>query len=274
MGKASSAKKVARAARAGKATKGRERRELGFPLVLAAVILLGTSLVFYARSSRSDAVPPLLNVGPAGSGDYHWHSALGFYRCDAFLSNIERGQEWPDVSGIHTHGDGVIHIHPFSSSATGSRARMKVFFQTMGLKLENDEVELTSGESLKSDQQCDGKPAVLVLARFNANKPEDKPEIIRENFGNVRFLADGEAFTFALVPEDQIENIPLPPTAANLAELGALDSGQAPATSLAPGSTLEPTQASVGAGSAPSTTADPTSTTSAGATSTSSATSR
>ena len=58
--------KARRAARAGSASKGRDRREMGFPLVVALVILLGTSLVIYARSTRSDAVAPKLNVGAAG----------------------------------------------------------------------------------------------------------------------------------------------------------------------------------------------------------------
>src|SRR5687768_17955782 len=81
MGKASSAKKLARAARAGSASKGRDRREMGFPLIVALVLLLGTSLVIYARSSRSDAVSPKLNVGAAGVTGDHWHAALGIYNC-------------------------------------------------------------------------------------------------------------------------------------------------------------------------------------------------
>src|SRR5688500_19654895 len=103
MGKASSAKKLARAARAGSASKGRDRREMGFPLIVALVLLLGTSLVIYARSSRSDAVSPKLNVGAAGVTGDHWHAALGIYNCDHFATEpIVCGKEWPDTTGNHS----------------------------------------------------------------------------------------------------------------------------------------------------------------------------
>src|SRR3546814_15880028 len=52
MGKASSAKKVARAARAGGRTSAREPRSLLFPASLVIVVLLGVSLVVYARAER------------------------------------------------------------------------------------------------------------------------------------------------------------------------------------------------------------------------------
>lgn len=224
MGKASSAKKLARAARAGSAAKGRDRREMGFPLVIVLVILLGTSLVIYARSTRSDALSPKLNVGTAGTGD-HWHAALGIYNCDHFeVSPITRGDDWPDPSGIHSHNDDVIHIHPFVSSATGSRARMKVYFETMGLKFTDDELELTNGTTLRSDTDCNGKNATLRIARFDVDNPDDPIEIITSDLGDVRFVADREAFTIALVPDDT--DIPVPPTAANLDALAAVDSGQ------------------------------------------------
>ena len=41
---------------------------MGFPLVIAVVIILGTSLVLYARSTNASAVSPKLNVGAAGQG--------------------------------------------------------------------------------------------------------------------------------------------------------------------------------------------------------------
>jgi len=233
---------------------------MGFPLIVALVILLGTSLVIYARSSRSDAVSPKLSVGVAGGGGGdHWHAALGIYNCDHFETDpIIRGAEWPDPSGIHSHDDGVIHIHPFVSSATGTRARMKVFFETMGLKFTDDELELTNGNTLKSNTDCNGKNATLRIARFNVDNPDAPIEIITHDLPNVRFLADREAFTIALVPDDV--DIPIPPTAANLDALAGIDSGQVPATattiptdSTAPGATTPATTGPATESTAPTT---------------------
>jgi hypothetical protein len=252
MGKASSAKKLARAARAGSASKGRDRREMGFPLVVALVFLLGTSLVIYARSTRSDAVAPKLNVGAAGVTGDHWHAALGIYNCDRFeIDPMVRGAEWPDPTGIHSHDDGAIHILPFVSSASGTRARLKVYFETMGLKFDDDELELTNGTTLKSDTDCNGKNATLRVARFDIDNPDAPIEIITSDLGDVRFLADREAFTIALVPDDV--DIPIPPTAVSLDELAGIDSGQLPET--ADTTTTVPTGSTVPGDTTPTTTA-------------------
>lgn len=252
MGKASSSKKVARAARAGTASRGRERRDLGFPLVLAVIVLLGSSLVLYARSTRSDAIAPRINTGAAGVDGDHWHVAYGIYNCDRWEEPITRGGNWPDSTGIHTHNDGVIHIHPFTSAASGTRARLKVFFETMGVKFNDDELELPNGTVLKSGTECNGKTAKLQVARFNADDPDAPPEIITDNLGNIRFLADREGMTIALVPEG--EPIPPPETLTNIDALAGVDDGGTvtPPATAGDGSTPTTTAA---AGTTPTTTA-------------------
>ena len=99
MGKASSAKKVARAARAGgrRSSAGRQRNLL-FPGVIGAIVLLGSALVWFAadeRKSDSD-VPPVI-------GD-HWHAAYGIYVCGEWQPDIP---EFEATTGIHTRRFGV-----------------------------------------------------------------------------------------------------------------------------------------------------------------------
>ena len=112
MGKASSSKKVERAARAAASSRGAsERRELGFPMAVATVIVLGIALVFIARDNRAPAAPPRI-------GD-HWHAAYTIYDCG---TEVPYFQSAADPDGIHSHQDSLIHIHPFNSSATGEDA--------------------------------------------------------------------------------------------------------------------------------------------------------
>src|SRR3546814_803057 len=79
MGKASSAKKVARAARAGGRVSSGQPRSLLFPATLTVVAVLGVSLVVYARAERlaedREAFPQL--------GD-HIHAAYGVNVCGEF----------------------------------------------------------------------------------------------------------------------------------------------------------------------------------------------
>ena len=63
----------------------------------------------------------------------HWHSAIGIYVCDRWVSNLsDRG---PDALGIHTHDDGLIHIHPFLAGATGKAATLGKFFDQVGMEV-------------------------------------------------------------------------------------------------------------------------------------------
>src|SRR3546814_7910295 len=119
MGMASSAKKVARAARAGGRTSALEPRSRLFPASLVIVVLLGVSLVLYARAERRAedlaAFPQL--------GD-HIHTALGVNVCGEFTGPLP---EFATQSGIHTHSDGLIHVEPTSALAVGSNAVLDRF---------------------------------------------------------------------------------------------------------------------------------------------------
>ena len=225
MGKASSNKKVARAAKAGG---GRARaageRNIVFPVALVLVVLLGTALVVYARDNRSSETlePPLLSD--------HWHSAYGFYVCDEFLPHLPEFTA-PQNAGTHTHGDGLIHIHPFSSSRTGQNATLGNWFDDAGEVLGNeggignDELRIPGGETYtEGDDSCegiDGDPIVQVAVWENAAEAESgaDPSVVTESLDAVRFAKDGMAFTIAFVPEGT--EIPAPPTIADLAGVGA-----------------------------------------------------
>ena len=74
MGKASSAKKVARAARAGGNRRAGQRRALGFPVAIGLVLILGLLLVFFARERRNADAFPRANKD-------HVHSSIDIYTC-------------------------------------------------------------------------------------------------------------------------------------------------------------------------------------------------
>jgi len=203
-----SSKKVAKAAKAGatpSANVGREQRSLGFPLAFLAIVVLGTALVAFAWSGRdAEALTPSFND--------HWHLPYGIYDCrdEAFAAPL------PDPgtsnSGIHTHGQGVIHIHPFSSTATGSAATLERFFEAVNEQLSDDEITFPDRDVISEDgAECNGEPAILHAARFEPGATEPV-EVLTEDLGSLRFRSDQEAIVLALLPEGA--DIPLPPAAA------------------------------------------------------------
>jgi hypothetical protein len=219
MGKASSSKKIARAARAGQTTGPNERRELGFPLIVVGLIVAGLVLVAFARTTRDAQASPTLQD--------HWHSAYTVYDCvtggplPAFDSQF-------DPQGIHSHGDSLIHIHPFSASVTGANAQMSVFLEAMGATVEPEAITLPGGETLEAGVECEGEPTEIVVAVWeNGLEPGEVPdEIVRENFGDIIFSAPEMAYTIARVP---VGATPPPPAADVLDQLAAtsgLDRGE------------------------------------------------
>ena len=87
----------------------RSQQGLIFPVALVAVLTLGVALLIYGRATNhEDLGTPRLNSATA-PGD-HWHAAYGIYICGEYLPNMSVGVD-PDPGGIHSHQDGVIHIH-------------------------------------------------------------------------------------------------------------------------------------------------------------------
>ena len=227
MAKPSSSKKVQRAARGAAASKGaRERREIVFPLALAAVVILGVALVVFARSSREPVAAPRV-------GNDHWHSAYAIYDCDRFMPAFTSAA---DPDGIHSHQDGVVHIHPWNSSAAGDRADLDVFFEAMGARISDDEISGPGIGVLEAGSDCNGEPTVIRAVRFTRIDPDpdapgaDEPistlseiyeatDTYSDDFGDVRLLGDLEAFTFARVPAGA--DVPPPPEDRLQTALGA-----------------------------------------------------
>ena len=205
MARGDSARKVARAARAGSSGgSSGERRRVGFPVAMAVVVVLGVLLVGWARSNREATSAPRL-------GD-HWHSVYDIYVCQTEHAGTWRSKVVveQDPDGIHTHGDGLIHIHPFNSLATGDSASLGKFFEAFGGYITDSAIKLDTGEILEEGTDCGGKPAVLTVARFDAQDRERDPQLYTEDLSKVRFLKNLEAFTIALVPAGETPPSPRP----------------------------------------------------------------
>jgi hypothetical protein len=300
MGKASSSKKVARAARAGGGRRAGQRRNLGFPATIAGVVILGLILVLVTRQDRIANAAPRVN-------DDHWHVPWDVYTCvpdpatpvtppttttvpadstttvpadsttvppasgqglglvpaghlgatqepttttttpadsttttlvgettttllgdtttststtvvaqpgdvpGIFQPALGNGNQ-ADPNGIHTHGDGVIHIHPFNASAAGRNAQLKVFMDTIGVTLTDDTLAFqdpNTGELLtykEGTTKCQGgKDGIIQVGLWDkvedAANGQPPNQVITSNVGDVR-LKNGHALTVAFLPKD------------------------------------------------------------------------
>jgi plastocyanin len=111
------------------------------PVVAIIVVVFGIlGLLFVTRSA----------TGAPRIGQDHWHATYQFFVC---------GQKQPNAptweAGVHTHGDGVVHIHPFNPSEEGAGARLSKWFEYGGGVLKSDEIRMPgSDRTWKNGDTC------------------------------------------------------------------------------------------------------------------------
>ncbi|MBV1893225.1 MAG: hypothetical protein KUG57_04200 [Ilumatobacteraceae bacterium] len=252
----SSTKKAARLAQKGKGQKVRFQGGTLFPMIVAIVIVLGLALVFYARESRpaADASAPQL--------EDHWHHAYGFYLCDTWFQ-LQGNAEERDSSGftnkefertgVHSHEDGLIHWHAYSTAAVGRRAILGVFLDVYGVDLTNNKLvfpseqraflpyENETGVFEGGETTCviDGKEEkgeIKVVVWENYTDTDSGTTYIAD-YNNIRLDSDAKVVAIAFVPDDT--DVSMPPWAPDLPELGQIDSNQLTPADL-PGATTVP----------------------------------
>jgi hypothetical protein len=206
------------------------------------VAIVGVFLVVTSRNERLSAGNPISADKPRASapekkfaGD-HWHAAYGIYICDNFVPDIQSDR---DPTGIHTHGDGVIHIHPFTRAVSGSKATFEVFADAVGLSVSENQVK-AGDKTYKNGDKCGDKEGRLKVL-LNGNERPGDPKDIR--------LQDRDKLVIAFAPRDA--KIPEdPPSAPTLDNLNDVEGS--------PGATSSTTQAPNPEGTTPPPVLDPT----------------
>ena len=240
MPSSSSAKKVARvAARSGSGSpvgaNAAKQRNWLFALAILAILGLGVGVVTFARSTNNDRskndTPPRANLGGTEPFD-HWHAAFALNVCGNELAPI--AQPATDPNGIHTHGDGLIHIHPFGVNVAGKRAKMKVFWDLVDLKVTDEGfTDPATGKTYKEGvTKCGNKEGQVVLAYWKdgSTAASTKPtKIYTSDFKDVNYTSDLTAYTLAFVPKGDTD-ITAPSASSEITTLGACDGENPPAS--------------------------------------------
>ena len=144
---------------------------------MAIVVIMGTAGIVYSRDQRQpDNSRPF--AATAGRAADHWHAAIGFYICGTFVPDLPEGS---DPLGIHGHGDNVVHIHPFSSSAAGKRATLGIYFDSVGAKVSDTKIELPGQETKRNGDKCEnGAGTVQTKVWDNARTRRPGSDRVRQ----------------------------------------------------------------------------------------------
>ncbi|MEO6198071.1 MAG: cupredoxin domain-containing protein [Dehalococcoidia bacterium] len=113
----------------------------------------------------------------------HWHATYTYFVCGEKQPNAPT---WEGV-GVHTHGDGVMHIHPFTASEEGSGARLVKWFDYGGGKLDDDEIRMPgSSVTYKNGDECPDGTTGEVQVTVNSQKLSDWSRYIPKDGDRVR----------------------------------------------------------------------------------------
>ena len=247
MASSSSTKKAAKLAQKGKGRKVRFQGGTVFPAAVAITLIVGVAAIIYSRQTlpAADATPPTVND--------HWHAAYGFYLCDDWyqlsgnLEELNATGQFANTdftrTGVHSHDDGVVHWHPYTSAAVGSNAVLGVFLENYGVELTNeslkfDNVDIVTAnpdfppangfdvqdEYVEGETQCDGEDAELSVKAWNSYTDTDGGRRYIANMDRIHIDNDGMVFGIYFTPKgtDQV----MPPWAQDLPQLGAVDTNQ------------------------------------------------
>ncbi len=207
-----------------------------FPAAVALTLILGVALIAYSRQSlpAADESRPTVND--------HWHAAYGFYLCDTWyqlkgnLEDVDSNGQLVNQNflrtGIHSHDDGVMHWHPYTSRAVGRNATLGVFLETYGVELTNDTLTFPDaqpgmGSTDTYDEattQCDGEDAELSVKAWNSFSDTDGGKRYIANMDRIHLDDDGMVFAVYYTAEGAPQV--MPPWSQDLPALGAADSNQ------------------------------------------------
>jgi hypothetical protein len=195
--------------------------------VIAVVIVLVVAVSVLGSSSKQSKFSQITPYDPSLDDPFadpndldqtrprarqdHWHVAFDVYLCDHVVDPLT--DKGPDRNGVHTHGEGIIHIHPFTSAAAGERATFGLFADQVGLRITPNSIRLPDGTTRANGDDCNGRPGHWVMKEWVVDQPGAPPETSTTDFDLHRFRGDRHALTLAFVADDadvpQPESIPL-----------------------------------------------------------------
>ncbi len=214
MATSSSAKKAARVAAQSSAAASSKKSNWLFPAAIAVILVLGIAVVAIARDRNEgmgeNDTPPLAQLTQGGAYD-HWHAAFSVNVCGKEIGPY--ADIGPDVLGIHAHqGDPLIHIHPYSLRSAGNNAKMQHFFDQVQLEVTDTGFKTPDGAVYSEEETtCGGEPTELTMSYWanpleaTGNEPD---EVYTEGFGEIRFEADREGYSLALLPVGETPALP------------------------------------------------------------------
>jgi hypothetical protein len=195
-------------------------------MALGIIVVLGIVGIVLSESGGN---------GGGGAGlaiNDHWHAAFGVYVCDQWLPNPPETprdssgnivRHGTDVyAGIHTHGDGLIHMEPQSSDDAGKSATVGRYFKYNGWSLSETSFKYDKGVSKSNGDTCpasNGSPGGKGTLTWAVNGKDHTGNLADYNMRN------NDRIVLAFLPPGKTAaSLGDPPSTSNLPNASGIES--------------------------------------------------
>jgi hypothetical protein len=220
--------RTSRAADRAKYRKPKRRRSgsTAWTVAIVVVVLVFGAFVALQVSSNRDSSAGASSGHPWYATDQHagdhWHTYLGVNICGEWLpaqAQFENPVGTPagtQNAGIHTHGDSLIHTHPFVPSEAGANATLAKFAGYAGWSVSSDSIDAWTGPASKPDQKSWSNGDTCTFGEHKGQKGElvwaIDGEVKTGNPSDYR-LRDGQTIAIGFLPKGTA--LPFPPNACS-----------------------------------------------------------
>ena len=186
-------------------------------IVLVFVLVL---TVLDRRDTGAGSGPPRAPDQAANVAGDHWHTAFQVDICGEWLTaqpQFEKPADSPNQLanvGIHTHGDNLIHTHPFVVSEEGNNAKLSKFADYGGWSVSSDSIDAWVGPKSKPSQKQWSNGDTCPSGEFKGKKGELTWAIdgkVRTGNPSDYHMKDGETLAIYFLPKGAEK--PFPPGA-------------------------------------------------------------
>jgi hypothetical protein len=151
---------------------------MGWNVAIAVVVIVGVVAVVLTRGSSNSAGsgPPHAPNQAANLAGDHWHTAFEVDICGEWLAaqpQFEKPADNPNQAtnvGIHTHGDHLIHTHPFVNSEEGNNANIAKFAGYGGWSVSSDSINAWTGPASKPKQTSWSNGDTCPFGKYKGKK--------------------------------------------------------------------------------------------------------
>ena len=175
-----------------------KRSSKRYLVLIVAIFVVGVALIVLAKNDKSGTASA---KGAGAKINDHWHAAIGINLCGTWQANLP---QYEAATGVHSHGDGYMHLHPVAAAGAGRNANVGLFYKQAGDKISAGEIKLGK-QTYKNGDKCEALDKKPGLVRWTVNG--------QEKTGNPGSYApnDRDVIALAFVPKDA--DIGTPPVA-------------------------------------------------------------